>query len=88
MKQTEPELVSKTKVLVKSDWHGFPPVAAAIGQRQSQTVARIRHALLQMDKDEKGRSVLERLQLDGFTQVPPQNYDSIANNMERVRRLG
>lgn len=88
MKQTEPELVSKTKVLVKSDWHGFPPVAAAIGQRQSQTVARIRHALLQMDKDEMGRSVLERLQLDGFTQVPPQNYDSIANNMERVRRLG
>ncbi|KDR86836.1 phosphonate ABC transporter substrate-binding protein [Agrobacterium tumefaciens GW4] len=88
MRQTEPELVSRTKVLVKSDWHGFPPVAAAIGQRQSRAVARIRHALLQMDKDEMGRSVLERLQLDGFTQVSPESYDSIAANMERVRRLG
>lgn len=88
MKQTEPELLSKTRVLVKSDWHGFPPIAAAARQRESQPVARIRNALLQMHSDELGRTVLERLQLDGFTQVPPESYESIAVNMERVRRLG
>jgi len=88
MEQTEPELLSKTRVLVKSDWHGFPPIAAAARQRESKPVARIRNALLQMNSDELGRTVLERLQLDGFTQVPPESYESIAVSMERVRRLG
>nr|8ED5_A Chain A, Putative periplasmic phosphite-binding-like protein (Pbl) PtxB-like protein designated AioX [Pseudorhizobium banfieldiae] len=88
MKTTEPELVAKTRVLVKSGWHGFPPVAAAAGQRKSQAVARIRSALLDMNQEVLGRSVLTRLQLDGFVETTAESYDSIAANMERVRRLG
>lgn len=88
MKQTEPELVSRTRVLMKSGWHGFPPVAAAAGQRQSLAFQRIQTALLTMDSDDVGRSVLKRLQLDGFVEAPPGSYDGIAANMERVRRLG
>jgi phosphonate transport system substrate-binding protein len=88
MKTTEPELVAKTRVLVKSGWHGFPPVAASAGQRNSQAVTRIRSALLDMNQDILGRSVLARLQLDGFVETTAESYDSIAANMERVRRLG
>lgn len=88
MKTTETELVAKTRVLVKSGWHGFPPVAASSGQRNSQAVARIRSALLDMNHDVLGRSVLARLQLDGFVETTAESYDSIAANLERVRRLG
>ncbi|MFN3634812.1 MAG: periplasmic arsenite-binding protein AioX [Rhizobium rhizophilum] len=87
MRTTESDLVDRTRVLVKSGWHGFPPVAAAAGQRTSQAVARIRSALLDMNQDVVGRSVLARLQLDGFVQTTAESYDSIGANMERVRRL-
>lgn len=88
MRATEPALVERTRVLVKSGWHGFPPVAAAKGFKEKHAVSQIRTALLKMHQHELGRSVLARLQLDGFVVTTADNYRSIAANIERARRLG
>lgn len=88
MLEVEPELVGKTKILVKSPWHGFPPVASATRLRDTPTFLEIRKALLEMDGHPVGRSVLKRLRLDSFVVPPDGSYDSIAANMNLVRRLG
>ncbi|WP_172724350.1 PhnD/SsuA/transferrin family substrate-binding protein [Neorhizobium tomejilense] len=88
MLETEPELVGRTRILVKSQWHGFPPVAAARRLTQTPMFTSIQNALLDMDGHPVGRSVLQRLRLDSFIVPPNESYDSIAANMEVVRRLG
>lgn len=88
MKTIEPELVSQTRVLVKSEWYGFPPIAAPAKLTDTPLFARVRSAFLRMASDTLGRSLLNRLQLDGFVDAPPSTFDGIAANIELVRRLG
>lgn len=88
MRETEPELVTRTKVLVKSKWNGFPPVAAPARTLGFKSFLAIQNALLTMTGSELGRSVLKKLELDGFTRAPPSTFDSIAASMDIVRRLG
>ncbi|APG95473.1 PhnD/SsuA/transferrin family substrate-binding protein [Sinorhizobium americanum] len=88
MKSIEPDLVSRTKVLVKSDWYGFPPIAAPARLKGTAAFERLRSAFLGMVSDPVGRSLLGRLQLDGFVDAPPSTFDGIAANIELVRRLG
>jgi phosphonate transport system substrate-binding protein len=88
MREDEPELVTRTRVLIKSKWNGFPPVAAPARMLGSNSFLSIQKALLTMTGSELGRSVLRRLELDGFTDAPPSTFDSIAASMDIVRRLG
>ncbi|GCA49468.1 ABC transporter, phosphonate, periplasmic substrate-binding protein [Sinorhizobium sp. KGO-5] len=88
MRNIEPELVTRTKVLVKSSWHGFPPVAAPAKLKGTTVLESLRSAFLDIASDPVGRSVLQRLQLDGFVDAPPSTFDSIAANIDLVRRLG
>lgn len=88
MREAEPELVERTRILLKSSWHGFPPVAASVRLKDSPTFTTIRKALLEMEQDPIGRSVLRRLRLDGFIVASEGSYDSISTNIATVRRLG
>lgn len=88
MKTIEPDLVSQTRVLVKSEWYGFPPIAAPARLTGTPLFARVHSAFLGMASDKLGRSLLNRLQLDGFVDAPPSTFDGIAANIELVRRLG
>lgn len=88
MRNLEPGLVEQTNVLLKSPWHGFPPVAAPAKLRNKDIFKTLQSAFLNMASDPIGRSVLARLELDGFIDAPPSIFDSIAANIELVRSLG
>lgn len=88
MRETEPDLVSRTRVLLKSAWHGFPPFAAPLRLKDTSVFRDIQTALLSMNSDAVGRSVLGRLRLDGFSTTSDDSYQSIAASMDIVRRLG
>lgn len=88
MSAIEPELTGRTKILRKSEMLGFPPIACASPERQSETVLSIRKALLDMTDDQEGREVLGLLRLDGFSNEDASLFDTIAQEMSLVRSLG
>ena len=86
--EAEPRLTGATRVLRRSEWLGFPPVATARALAGSANVRRLQQALLNMDKSEAGRKVLALLRLDGFASESPRLFDTIAAKLALVRRLG
>lgn len=88
VRQTEPALVEGTKVIRRSEWLGFPPVASAKTLARDERVRRFQDALVTMNEDEEGNEVLEMLRLDGFAMTEPSLFDPIAAEMEFVRQFG
>lgn len=88
MREIEPDLVSKTKALVKSDWYGFPPIAGPANPSDISVHDALKSAFLEIGNHATGRSVLARLRLDGFADAPNSIFDSIAANIDLVRRMG
>ncbi len=88
MKETEPELTARTRILRKSEWLGFPPVAASAEPRDADAVRRITAALEQMDQDKEGQAILKMLRLDRFEKRGPDIFDLIGEKVSQVQRLG
>jgi phosphonate transport system substrate-binding protein len=88
MTETEPELTRRTRVIWKSEWMGFPPIATSNAYAGNARIQRLKAALVRMPKDETGRRVLSLLRLDGFQDVDPALFDSIGTRVELVRREG
>ena len=84
----EPELTHQTRIVTRSDWLGFPPVACEIRQSATPQARAVQRALMEMSTDPDGAAVLELLRLDGFTKGDPGLFDGIAEHVERVRGLG
>lgn len=80
-----PALTEDTRIMEKSPLLGFPPFVARndIG---SDTLIRLRHALLGMATDPRGVDLLRSLGLDGFVPGSPEMYDGIARMVQRVRQ--
>lgn len=88
MSEIEPELTSRTRVIRKSEWLGFPPVACARASRDTEIATAIKHALLTMSEHPVGREALDMLRLDGFTAGEPALFEGIARKYEQIRSLG
>jgi phosphonate transport system substrate-binding protein len=88
MRETEPDLIARTRVLATSEPLGFPPIACTASAVASPEVAALRSALLAMPQHPDGRAVLETLRLDGFRIVPESLYDPIADLMALALRTG
>lgn len=88
MSELEPELTGRTRVVRRSEWLGFPPVACAKAAEHTAIAADIRRALVAMGEDPAGRKVLDLLRLDGFTPGDAGLFDGIAHNYDLVRSLG
>lgn len=75
-----PELIAKTRIVDRSPEFGFPPFVAqaAIAKRDFESV---RQVLLGMASDPGGAGLLQRLNLDGFTQGDAALFESVANMM-------
>jgi phosphonate transport system substrate-binding protein len=84
MTETEPVLTGRTRVVWRSEWMGFPPVATALGGLRDPRTARLREALDGMSRDELGRRVLGFLRLDGFVQAQPDLFQTIADRVALV----
>jgi len=72
-----PALTEKTRVVTKSDKFGFPPFVARrnVTDHDFNVMQRV---LTQMTEDPQGRSLLDRLNLDGFSIENEELFDSIA----------
>ena len=88
MSEIEPALTAGTRVLRKSEWLGFPPVACAKTAGHRALADDIRRAPVAMGDDPAGRAVLDLLRLDGFTPGDAGLFDGIAHNLDLVRSLG
>ncbi len=86
MNSTEPGLTAKTRVIRKSEWLGFPPVACRRAARNSQTTRAITEALISMPEDNRGSKVLSALHLDGFQSGSVSLFDRIAELYDVVEK--
>ena len=88
MRETEPGLVNQTRIVRRSDWLGFPPVASPRTLAQDPRVAKLQQALTSMGASPEGKKVLDLLRLDGFQVTEPSLFDGIAAEVETVRQFG
>lgn len=84
----EPDLTAPTRVLRKSEWLGFPPVACGKSRPSGLSVDALAAAFVGMSSDPEARRVLQMLHLDGFTRSDPSLFDTIAAKMNYVRSVG
>lgn len=85
MAEVEPDLVAGTRVVRRSGWLGFPPVACLTARRASPDLQAFGAALTAMQDHPDGRAVLDRLRLDGFRIAPGSLFDPIAEMHDFVR---
>jgi len=88
MREAEPHLVKQTRIVRRSEWLGFPPVASPKSLAGDPRLERFRKALLSMQDDAEGRKVLALLRLDGFVATDPSLFNAIAAKVETVRQFG
>lgn len=88
MRETEPALVRQTRIVRRSEWLGFPPVASPRSLSGDPRVEALQTALATMSEDSEGRRVLDLLRLDGFVVTDPSLFDTIAAKVETVRLSG
>jgi phosphonate transport system substrate-binding protein len=74
MSQREPDLISKTRVIYRSEQLGFPPIVGLQATRDAPLAAGLSKAFIEMPSDSLGREILAILQLDGFTRAEPELY--------------
>jgi phosphonate transport system substrate-binding protein len=86
MADLEPGLTRQTRVIRKSEWLGFPPVACNRNYETSANVRGLGRALLTMSDHPRGRRVLEMLRLDRFSLPVDALFDGIAAKYEVVRK--
>lgn len=84
MARREPELINRTKVIRKSEWLGFPPIACSRQSVSSARIKALKMAFTTMSSTPQGRAVLTLLGLDGFGVFPPSLFDGIARKVALV----
>jgi phosphonate transport system substrate-binding protein len=79
--KTNPDITSKTKVILKSENYGMPPLVASMHVADSTKEA-IKEALFGMRADKKGAEILDRLMIDRFVAAKDDWYNSIRAVLE------
>ncbi len=85
MRDMEPDLVNLTKPIRKSEWLGFPPIAAKKSAAASDHIIALKHALLTLDDKPGGRRILDMLKLSGFSAHDASLYDGIAAKVKALQ---
>ncbi len=85
MQEIEPELVARTRILRKSEWFGFPPVATGKALAGSRRIQALQRALLSSPETPEGRAMLARLRLTGFVEAEPSLFDPVAEKVMLLR---
>ena len=84
----EPALPAATRVVARSEWLGFPPIACLRDRADGSQMRALADALERMGESPKGRAVLALLQLDGFQRAEPDLFDGIAALARTVDERG
>ena len=83
MELFNPEITRRTRVVTRSDEFGFPPVVAAPAVSPVLN-GKMRDVLIGMSSDPTAATLLDRLNLDGFTAGDPATYQEIADMARAV----
>lgn len=84
VREIDPEMTGRTRVVRKSELLGFPPVACNARLAGTDTVVAIRNALVTMGATASGRELLATLRLDGFTPGDMSLFEGIAQKYRVV----
>lgn len=76
MKSQDPTLTAQTKIILKSDPYGIPPIVVPSGL-DPELKKSLRNIFLNIHNDEEGMKILTKLQIDKFVVLDDQRYDSI-----------
>lgn len=76
MVRHEMAAATRTRVLWRSDWYGFPPIVNRLGD-PNPALTRLGAALQAMTADAQGASLLKALNLSGFTQPDSGLFEPI-----------
>jgi phosphonate transport system substrate-binding protein len=79
MKVNSPEYIKNTVVIEKSEYYGIPPVVAKADKKNF--IDTLRSILLNMDKDETGKKILQKIMIDKFV----LGQDSLYNSIRKVK---
>ena len=75
MREREPELINKTRVVYKSEQLGFPSIVGLKSASDAKLATGISAAFIDMPSHPLGQQILQILELDGFTKADPSLYD-------------
>lgn len=81
---THPEITSRTRVAWRSPWYGFPPIVAR-SDLPAQELRRLQDLFIGMKDDAEGRTLLRRLNLDGFIREDGRLFESVDQNLKNLR---
>jgi phosphonate transport system substrate-binding protein len=81
-----PALVGQTKIIDRSELYGFPPIVFPITANVAQA-ERFRAILLAMSGDAAGRTLLDRLNLTGFSRERESLFDGVASVIRELNAL-
>lgn len=84
MKQTNPDLIAKTRVIEISPPFGIPPIVVS-KDIDPFIEGRLKRIFLEMDKDENGKKILSKIRIDRFTELNDSAYDSIREMRKQVQ---
>jgi len=76
LKQTNPYLTSRTKIILISPAFGIPPVVVP-KNLDSQMKKNLENFFLNLEKEEKGRKILSELKIERFVKPDDRLYNSI-----------
>lgn len=85
MAEVEPSLVANTRVVRRSEWLGFPPVACLTAREDAPALRAFGAALTSMGDHPDGCEVLGMLRLNGFQTAPRTLFNPIAAMHDFVR---
>lgn len=85
LRQTQPDLIARTRIFDRSDDFPFPPIVAAPGIGNSLFLA-LQQTLLGMSDDEDGQRLLERFDFDRFDMISPEHYDRLVRTARKTGR--
>jgi phosphonate transport system substrate-binding protein len=74
MREREPDLINKTRVVYRSEQLGFPPIVGLRSASDADLAKAISAAFLEMSTHPLGQEILAILELDGFTKAEPELY--------------
>lgn len=76
MKLTNQGMITKARIILKSPPFGAPPVAVPASLPQ-ESIHKLQNIFLNMNNDQSGRKILDKLRIDKFISGNDKLYDSI-----------
>ncbi|HWQ95878.1 MAG TPA: phosphate/phosphite/phosphonate ABC transporter substrate-binding protein [Candidatus Methylomirabilis sp.] len=84
MKETRPDIISKTRIIEISPPFGIPPVVVS-KDIDPFLEERLRDIFLNMNKDKEGKKILSMVKIDKFVNLNDSAYDSIREMRTQIQ---